>query len=1246
MQRPSVWASGIFDTTTTYDVNLYPDIVIQSGFEPDSTAVSRVIDFDYNASGQLTQLDGPRTAVSDITTFEYYACATGAECGQLKKVTNALGHITTFDTYDSHGRVTQLTDPNGLITTYTYDNRGQPLSIVETPTSGPARTTTYTYDNLSQVLTVASPDGAVLTYSYDAAHYLRSITDNFGNKIEYSYDLAGNRTEDTTKDPGGAVSRTVTTTYDLRNRIDTINAAGSITDLLFDAVGNLTSETDPELAITQHNYDALGRLDDTIDALTGTADYDYDVNDQLTFVSAPNGAITTYEYDDLGNLLKEVSSDRGQLIYTYDEAGNRKTELDARGKLTSYDYDALNRLTLVTLNGGQTIAYEFDTGTNAIGRLNKITDTSGQTDRSYDNFGAVTQKQQTIGAVVLTTGYGYDANGRLSTLTLPSGKIVTYGYNIYQQDSVSVDGQTILSGATYDPFGPVTGWNWGNGTPHSRSFDQRGLLTSQSVVTDTRTLTYDAAGQMDSLLDARHDLTFDYDLLGRLTDFASIGGGGGSPPGPMFSATPVVLADIQSTANETANPPADNPTPWLTTAVRNVSDTGAEMALERAEVASGSISVAETIGFVAITGASSGSFSANGGSIDYEAQITNDKIKGWDNGCYSTSFLNSYSSNPLVVASMNRHDDGNGGWIRRCSLGTTSVGFTVDEDTYRDNERRHNTEAAGLVAFSAAFDAQFTDAVGTWGMESASFVLTDTTVDPTFKQVTFRQAYTTVPIVVVLATDEDSEPAAIRIRNITTTGFDAVQVEPANNDGEHGAMTMHYLAIETGVHELPDGTRIEAGLLATDKQQHGNGVSGSEGWESLTFSNWPGSAGGPPLPASQLFTYDANGNRESITEEGSPYTYVNLAGSNRLLSTTGPTAKSYSYDAAGNVTDDNIHTYSYDDRGRLTGVDSGSVTYELNGQGQRVSKDDGTKILFAYDEGGSLLGEYDSLGNDIQETVYFQGAPVAVLQGTDEYYAHTDHLGTPRIVTDGDTVIWRWESDPFGTTTVQEDPDGDSTLFTYNLRFPGQYYDDETGSHYNYYRDYDPSIGRYMQSDPIGLAGAMNTYSYGASNPIRMIDPYGLRIYGIVRTTATGGYWFGAGEGGVIYLLDPCTFDLYVFGYLGLGVGLGFGGVATAEFSIADIDDPFELLGPGLTVGGFAAAGGGGTAQVSGSGPFGDDTPYFDAGGGVAGGVGAGVSGLVTYTWFDDIYHFENAPQLVKDTIGDAIPQCDDGCNE
>ena len=110
------------------------------------------------------------------------------------------------------------------------------------------------------------------------------------------------------------------------------------------------------------------------------------------------------------------------------------------------------------------------------------------------------------------------------------------------------------------------------------------------------------------------------------------------------------------------------------------------------------------------------------------------------------------------------------------------------------------------------------------------------------------------------------------------------------------------------------------------------------------------------------------------------------------------------------------------------------------------------------------------------------------------YFIHVDHLNTPRLIADStQKTVWRWDQDePFGTNPANEDPDGDGIAFSFPQRFPGQYYDAEKLLHYNYFRDYDAGIGRYVQSDPIGLDGGLNTYFYVLSSPLSRTDARGL----------------------------------------------------------------------------------------------------------------------------------------------------------
>lgn len=138
-------------------------------------------------------------------------------------------------------------------------------------------------------------------------------------------------------------------------------------------------------------------------------------------------------------------------------------------------------------------------------------------------------------------------------------------------------------------------------------------------------------------------------------------------------------------------------------------------------------------------------------------------------------------------------------------------------------------------------------------------------------------------------------------------------------------------------------------------------------------------------------------------------------------------------------------------------------------------------------------------------------------------YLHTDNIYTPRLATDAvGAVVWEWDYDSFGYTRADEDPDGNDTEVLSMLRMPGQYFDVESGFHYNWHRYYDPVTGRYLSSDPIGLIGGLNTYSYVDENLIKYVD-----IYGLIKCTCRARQTGNRGDDGVkvcTYYCD-CTGD-------------------------------------------------------------------------------------------------------------------------
>ncbi|WP_235642972.1 RHS repeat-associated core domain-containing protein [Stenotrophomonas maltophilia] len=254
----------------------------------------------------------------------------------------------------------------------------------------------------------------------------------------------------------------------------------------------------------------------------------------------------------------------------------------------------------------------------------------------------------------------------------------------------------------------------------------------------------------------------------------------------------------------------------------------------------------------------------------------------------------------------------------------------------------------------------------------------------------------------------------------------------------------------------------------------------------------------------ETYAYDATGNRTALTTSAGTASYTYPATSHRLTAVDG---EARNHDAAGNTTSIGSKTFTYSDANRMNAVKQGNATlesYGYNHRGERVLRTPGSGAaqITLYDEAGQWLGNYSATGQAQQQAIWLDNYPVALINvpsaGVPELtYVQPDHLGTPRVVIDPvrDVAIWEWsnKSEVFGNQIPSADPDGDGVAFELALRFPGQQATDASGLFYNYQREYEPMVGRYSQSDPIGLVGGISTYSYVSGNPASALDRLGLQ---------------------------------------------------------------------------------------------------------------------------------------------------------
>jgi RHS repeat-associated protein len=516
---------GTKTTTFTYDVsgNLTQKSITAPKNDGSSNTITRTWNWTYTTLGRVLTATDPN---GKVTTYTYFS-DTDADLGKrgnVATITNAAGHVTQITAYDAHGRPLSTTDPNGLVTTLTYD----PRSRLTSRQIG-VELTAYVYDGVGQLTKVTLPDSSYVQYTYDAAHRLTQLNDGLGNKIVYTLDNMGNRLGESAYDPANNLARTRSQVYNALNQLyQDLGAQSQTTAYAYDGNFNLTSTTDPLTHQTTNSYDALNRLLQVVDPGSGVTKYAYDGANNLTQVIDANTNATTYTYDGLNNLITQVSPDTGTTTNTYDAAGNLFTKTDARSATATYTYDDLNRATQVVYSKSgspnETHTFTHDVGANAKGRLTQVTDPAATTAWTYSSQGRVASKSQTVGSVIRSVSYGYNSAGQLTTVTTPSGQQLGYSYTNNRVSAITINGGSLINGTATEPFGPLAYWLWGNGLKMYRDYDNDGRLASWEFRDGTSVLrkdqSFDLASRMVGIADpinATASQAYQYDVLDRLT---------------------------------------------------------------------------------------------------------------------------------------------------------------------------------------------------------------------------------------------------------------------------------------------------------------------------------------------------------------------------------------------------------------------------------------------------------------------------------------------------------------------------------------------------------------------------------------------------------------------------------------------------------------------------------------------------------------------------------------------------------
>jgi RHS repeat-associated protein len=927
----------------------------------------------------------------------------------------------------------------------------------------------YTYDearNLPTSIIRASgrPESKATSITWHPTFRVPTMVTEAGRTTAYTYDNLGNKLTQTVTDTATSQARTWAWTYDSQ--------------------GLATSMTDPKGGVWAYGYDNAGNRTSVRNPLGQQTSYSYDAGGRVTAQTDPNGLVTSYTYDLRGRLTNQ--SRGGEVTaYSYTPTGQLASATLPDSYQVSYSYDAADRLIAATDNRGATVQYTLDAMGNRV--REEVKDATGNialvTGRIINSLNKVAAIQGSVGQ---TTALAYDANGEPVAQTDPLNQTTRQALDGLRRPVATTFADNSSASQAWNQLDQLTQVTDPKGVQTRYQTNAFGEVTSETSP-DIGTIAYtrDANGEVISMQDAKGQINrIERDALGHATlieyaqgnsAFFSYDTGGYVSRVEDKSGSALYTRDHQGRVLTKIQSVNDNPS--------NPTRLKIGYTYEGGELAS----VAYPSGLKVFYRRSAGRITA----IDVQ-EPPNPSGKG-------------VAISPLVS-----------------NLTHTALGQPKSWTWKSGDSASRNFDADGrmtqseIASYSWDAASRITHVTQTlWAEKTVTVVISG-------KSQTVTQLYQT-PI---------SWNAGYDVRNRLTSFIRAGSETRYSYDANSNRLT----AVDTASSDID----LEAAFDAPNFTQSAN--------QNLNID----AASNKLLGFSQTLT---------MTQAGSAISSVT-------------SQVNYSLDANGAMISDGLRSFEYDESRRLSKVkilkdgEAAAVDYLHNALGQRVFKSEpqveqtlpneeelgqgfvnwlrkgfgwlftqgnGSKasvgMSFVYDEDANLLGEYDSgsaQGKGRTEYVWLptesgQAIPIGLYKNGKFYQVHSDYLGTPRLVTDStNTAVWQWPYSAFGNNkttgalATTAGSNGQVTLkgtkapVAVNLRFPGQYFDDESNLNYNYFRSYQASQGRYSQPDPIGISGGLNRFSYVASNPLNDRDATGLDP--IVWRSKTGplyGNWGG-----------------------------------------------------------------------------------------------------------------------------------------